>query len=308
MTHRNREPRVEEALPSRPLRKGARAFTLIELLVVIGIIAILASMLLPVLGRAKEQARRVACMSNLRQWGIASLGFAEDHDGRLPQTYKMGNVYSNGFPSFINNTYDDSLGYYYPEPYSSDSWQTYGTTWEQWKAAGLSDQMHKCPSAQPNSDWTAAYNWNSGGWAYGSVVCSDYMYLGGLCPELQGSGWLYFDRSQIPVWIDPNTIPIYYPPAVPKLAMNNSENLLAADHIYSPNTSKGEFARINHPVGRSEAGHPAYSNHLFADGHVKGYMPPDIVESVFAPIGIFPYSVAGQGTDNSLAFYWAQKP
>ncbi len=68
-------------------KKHLKAFTLIELLVVIAIIAILAAILFPVFGRARENSRRSACQSNLKQIGLGFMQYVQDYDEKLPQAY-----------------------------------------------------------------------------------------------------------------------------------------------------------------------------------------------------------------------------
>lgn len=66
------------------LRRASLGFTLLELLVVIAVISLLAALLLPSLGAAKQAGRAAACLSNLRQVGIAIQTYAEENNGRIP--------------------------------------------------------------------------------------------------------------------------------------------------------------------------------------------------------------------------------
>src|SRR5262245_18479464 len=90
---------VVHPLRARAVRLG---FTLIELLVVIAIIAILAAMLLPALSSAKEKAKRVACLSTLKQIGVALSLYTDTQENKMPSAITYGSTPGN--PGTAPNT------------------------------------------------------------------------------------------------------------------------------------------------------------------------------------------------------------
>ena len=93
----------------QPMRR--RAFTLIELLVVIAFIAILASLLLPAMARAKEQSRTIICLSNQKQLHLAWRLYADDHE-RFARNLILGGAYPAATPKWVGGemTYEMKVG------------------------------------------------------------------------------------------------------------------------------------------------------------------------------------------------------
>jgi len=230
----------------QPLRTRS-AFTLIELLIVIAIIAILAAILFPVFGRARENARRSSCQSNLKQIGLVMLQYTQDYDETYPMRVSGGN--DHGWVQIVY-------------PYVK------------------SDQIFQCPSESKAGVAGVALMNQNAYWGTGDGDNqTDYFYN-----KRMGSVWNGSANVGINIATVPNValtimsgdhkpanqqnsiLPEYY---------SGSENGEDCAGIIGNGTSSLPCGRaaLDQTAARR---HLEGANYLFADGHVKFQKPTQI--------------------------------
>jgi prepilin-type processing-associated H-X9-DG protein/prepilin-type N-terminal cleavage/methylation domain-containing protein len=279
-------------MPRRPIK--ITGFTLVELLVVIGIIALLISILLPSLNKAREAANRAACMSNMRQVGMAAVNFSIEHRGYMPPAGNLlddtpaGNLLVNSEPATLGDANRLKYSYYTAgtnthllplpgalAPYMGyKKLSTYGTTEYAKLKADLGNEdgvarYYRCPSVPQRLLTNAAWIRTSAG--AGPTVPSDFAFneglLGfGLGVRLKGSIKHVRGPSDVMLLSDgqPRSINTFkwicvYPVVAGPVTL--ADALLATNN---PDGTKG-----GHPAAFDKNRHGGMMNVLFADGHAS---------------------------------------
>lgn len=227
---------AESPFPTAPEPKQRlkRGFTLIELLVVIAIIAILAAILFPVFARARENARRASCQSNLKQIGLGIMQYAQDYDEKYPKSRTGGNSYKNSG----NN--DRMPWHLVIMPYVK------------------STQVYKCPSNNTTeNNGKVAWSWDG----TTDVIPASYLANG-------GNGYLGWMGGRQPMGSGDNSgtqtaVALSEVQSAAQVIMvGESQNRRYGDPEFWDNDDDTRFTN-----------HLGTTNFLFADGHVKAMRP-----------------------------------
>ena len=230
--------------PLRLARKRG-AFTLIELLVVIGIITILSSILFPVFGVARENARRSSCQSNLKQLGLGFMQYSQDFSETLPFTF-MG---SNGNASNPNGSLYKWMDSIYPYV--------------------KSEQVYNCPSDTSLTKYQYFRNLSAtSDQNYGSYALNA-MYRYDASPKLRmpPSGPYQQGITLADVRDPAGTVQVL--DRAPDTNANNSGYMFGWNALTAQPGTLINTAVIPNQISTAVARHLNTCNVLFTDGHVK---------------------------------------
>ncbi len=227
----------------------SNGFTLIELLVVIGVIALLLSVILPSLNLAKEQAKGIYCLSNLRQMTIASATYNSENNGYFPIAQWSDETKSYCW-DFI--TYTDN-GIEVVEP---------GLLWQ----GDTIDKINQCPSYKGSNNWGTidtytGYNYNTSYIGHGQGESTTSLYDGTIKPH--------------PVW--PDFYEIVMPAKTGQLSSPGNCALFGDGHyaggankfMRSPDTWDGDRFTGIKSAGTQGYRHCGKTNVAWADGHAS---------------------------------------
>ena len=277
-----------------------QGFTLIELLVVIAIIAILAAILFPVFTRARENARRSSCQSNLKQLGLGMLQYTQDYDERLP----IGGGGTAALPN--NKPYGWGMAIY---PYVK------------------SKQVYKCPSDSTQISDTATTT----GYTVISYGANNNMGFTGATGALNGAiasfastpkTVMLFEVAASSAWVDRPGVSNEGQISSPTTLAGNGNNLFSCPQgsqvsfgLYATGFmggGTGTVAALPNPVTSAStfaAGanfvdangrHLEGANYLMVDGHVKWYKGSAVSPgNAAASAAAAPTTTEAAGTSNS---------
>jgi prepilin-type N-terminal cleavage/methylation domain-containing protein len=155
---------------TQPQSGSSRGFTLIELLIVIAIICILAAILFPVFSRARENARRSSCMSNMKQLGLAHLQYTQDHDGHMAPVLERDPAFPGTFTPITDTTSSQPSGIFVTD------WNDVAGNYRSWMDLIFpyvkNLQVYRCPSASAAKN-IPSYGYNM---AIGGVSSNSYYF------------------------------------------------------------------------------------------------------------------------------------